>query len=212
MSRSFRCASAVLLLALSMLAACGGGGGGGGDDIAEAEAAAPPPPTNDRTACFPDMATYDGLALRTKPEEAIKRIGCPPFEPAPNASNPQDKTYRWTELQNGLQRGRRSMELVFNGTFGLFVRSGYFSHGDDKPSSSCEPTRVAFDRLLPNVADLAAAVREFGCEGELRVDILSVNGHARTYAWGHYGDKTRPLVLLSFRGGVLSEKLSERLP
>lgn len=205
MSRSFRCASAVLLFALSMLTACGGGGG---DDIAEAETAAPQPPTNDRTACFPDMATYNGLTLRTTPEEAIKRIGCPPYEPAPSASNPEDKIYRWTDLQNG----RRSMELVFNGAAGLFLRTGYFSIGDGKPSSSCEPTRVALDRLLLNEADLAAAVREFGCEGELRADTLGVNGHQQTYAWGHYGDKTRPLVQLTFRRGVLSDKVSERLP
>ena len=205
MTRSSRSVTAVLLLALSMLAACGGGG----DEIAEAKTAtSPPPPTNDRTACFPDRATYDGLTLRITPEEAIKRIGCPPYEPAPNESSSQDKIYRWTDLQHD----RRSMELIFRGPFGLFARSGYFSVSEDKPSSSCEPTRAAFDQLQPNETDLAAAVRAFGCEGELRVDVLTFNSHEQRYAWGYYGDKARPRVLLTFVKGKLSEKSSDRLP
>ncbi|ARN22919.1 hypothetical protein [Piscinibacter gummiphilus] len=205
MSRSFRSVTAVFLLAVSTLAACGGGGG---DEVAAAEAAPSPPPTNDRTACFPDRATYDGLVLHLTQEEALKRIGCPGFEPAPTLATAEDKIYRWADLQ----QGRRSMELVFRAPFGLFMRSGYFSVAEDKPSSSCEPTRAAYDQLQPFETDLAAAVRAFGCEGELRADILTFNGHEQRYAWGHYGDKTRPRVLLTFLKGKLSEKSSDRLP
>lgn len=205
MKRSSRAAAGVVLLAFFSLTGCGSGGG---DDDVVANDDKPVVPSADRTACFPDRATYDSLVLHTTAEEAVKRIGCPAYEVAPNDLNSGDKIYRWTDLQDG----RRSIELVFSGTLGLRARTGYFSVAEGKPSSACEPTRAAFDQLQMNVTDYLAAAHAFGCEGELRVDILTFTGHERRFAWGHYGDKVRPMVLVAFTRGLMSNKLSERLP
>ena len=206
MTRSSRKAAAVLLLALSTLAACGGGGG---DEVAEAdaetEAVAPPPPTTDQTACFPDMATYDTLVLYTKPEEAIQRIGCPGYEPPPQPSTAGQKILQWIDAR---ARGR-AVELVFDPVAGLIRRSGYFT-ADNQQKSACLPTQAVFDQVVKG-ADYASVASLFGCEGELRVDLLSGTGYEKRYAWGHYGDPARPHAFVIFTNGGVREKASGRL-
>lgn len=208
MTRSSRHAAAVLLLALSTLAACGGGG----DDAATAdtpsEAAAPPPPSSDQTACFPDMATYDALVLRMTPEEAVKRIGCPGYEPPPQASTAGQKILQWIDARSDA----RAIELVFDPAVGLIRRSGYFT-ADDQQKSACVPTQAVFDQVVKG-ADYPTVAQLFGCEGELRVDLLSATGpqqREKRYAWGHYGHQTLPSAFVIFTNGLVREKASTRL-
>lgn len=205
MTRSSRSATAVLLFALFTLTACGGGGGGDDVATADAETSAPPPPTSEQTACFPDMATYDGLVLYTKPEEAVKRIGCPGYEPPPQPSTAGRKILQWIDAR---ARGR-GVELVFDPVAGLIERSGYFT-ADNQQKSACVPTQAIFDQVVKG-ADYASVVQLFGCEGELRVDLLSGRSYEKRYAWGHYGNQALPYAFVIFTNGVVREKASARL-
>lgn len=209
MMHSTRSATAVLLLALSTLVACGGDGG---DEVAQAgtgtEGAtptAPTTPTSDGTACFPDMATYNGLVFRMTPEEAVKHIGCPAYEPPPHPNTAGKKILQWIDATSDA----RSVELVFDPAAGLIERSGYFT-GDDQQKSACVPTQAAFDQIMKG-ADYDSVVRLIGCDGELRVDLVSYARYEKRFAWGHLGHPTLPSAFVIFTNGVVRERSSHRL-
>ena len=199
MNRTLGAAVWPLLLVLSSLAACGGGG-----DDAVAAADRPPAPSADGTACFPDQATFDKLNLGASVAAVEKLIGCPGYAPDANANSAGDRILQWIDPADDA----RSLELRF-ASIGLVYKSGYFI-AKDHPPSACVPTQAKFNDLQSGT-DYAGTVSAFGCEGDLRVEIVSFNVHEKRYMWGSDGDLVRPSALVTFLNGKVAMKYGSRL-
>jgi len=177
--------------------------GSGGDDAVDPPGAGTTgEPSAEHTACFPDRATIERLAISLTPEQAEQIVGCRGYAP-PGKSTPTGKMLQWIDIANA----DSVLELSFVIPGGLYDRAAYFAETE---VSSCTPTQAAFDQL-PAGIDYAGAVRAFGCEGVLRVDLLDLQVREKRYVWGSYGDKARPMALANFQNGTLSFKASARL-